>query len=252
MSEIVPADSPVLHRSRRLQFSLLTMLVAVLAFACAFAIIPHLIPENSLAVGCKNHLKMLLLGMHNYHAVYGCFPPAYIADANGRPMHSWRVLVLPFLCEGGLYGAYDFSEPWDGPNNSKLASRMPYFFACPTGGGGVWTTNYLAVVGPETIWPGDKPVAIRQIRDGVSNTIALVEVANSGIQWLEPRDLDFRTLGSTSGPGPTICGNHPRGPCVGLADGNARQLSKWLAPETLEALLTIQGGEPIPADVWHR
>ena len=160
--------------------------------------------------------------------------------------------MLPFVEEPALYGAYNFSEPWNGPNNSKLASRMPPMFACPAGGGSGWTTNYLAVVGPERLWPGDKPVAIRQIRDGVSNTIAFVEVANSGIQWMEPRDLDIKTLGSTSGPGPTISGNHPRGPWVGLGDGNTRHLPKWLAPETLEALLTIQGGEPIPADVWHR
>ncbi|MBI3467166.1 MAG: DUF1559 domain-containing protein, partial [Planctomycetes bacterium] len=193
MSELAPSNPRELHKSRRLQFTLLTMLVLLLAFASAFAIIHHLIPDlvpDPLAVQCSNNLKLLLLAMHGYHDTYGCFPPAYLADANGRPMHSWRVMLLPFLDEPGLYQAYDISEPWDGPNNSKLANRMPPYFSCPADGGSGWTTNYLAVVGPETIWPGDKPVAIRQIRDGVSNTIALVEVANSGIQWMEPRDLD--------------------------------------------------------------
>ena len=52
---------------------------------------------------CKNHLKQLALAMHNYHDKYGSFPPAYIADKNGRPMHSWRVLLLPFLEFGPLY-----------------------------------------------------------------------------------------------------------------------------------------------------
>ena len=41
--------------------------------------------------------------MHNYHDEHGSFPPAYIADASGKPMHSWRVLILPYLDEKGLY-----------------------------------------------------------------------------------------------------------------------------------------------------
>jgi len=37
------------------------------------------------------------LALFNYHDDYGSYPPAYIADESGRPMHSWRVLILPYL-----------------------------------------------------------------------------------------------------------------------------------------------------------
>lgn len=37
---------------------------------------------------CQNSLKMIGLGLQCYADVNGCFPPAYIADASGRPMHS--------------------------------------------------------------------------------------------------------------------------------------------------------------------
>src|SRR6478672_5330638 len=47
-------------------------------------------------MACSNHLKQIGIALQNYHDVYGSFPPAYVADANGRPMHSWRVLILPF------------------------------------------------------------------------------------------------------------------------------------------------------------
>ena len=40
-------------------------------------------------------------------------------------MHSWRVLLLPYLDQLELYNAYRFDEPWDGPNNRLLADRMP-------------------------------------------------------------------------------------------------------------------------------
>jgi hypothetical protein len=46
---------------------------------------------------CINNLKQIGLAMHNYHDAHGCFPPAYIPDENGKPMHSWRVLLLPYL-----------------------------------------------------------------------------------------------------------------------------------------------------------
>ena len=46
---------------------------------------------------CLCNLCQIKLAFHNYHSQYGSFPPAYVADANGRPMHSWRVLILPFM-----------------------------------------------------------------------------------------------------------------------------------------------------------
>jgi Protein of unknown function (DUF1559) len=64
------------------------------------------------------------LAVANYHETYGCFPPAYVADRDGKPIHSWRVLILPFLEQQELYRAYNFDEPWNGPNNRKLASRV--------------------------------------------------------------------------------------------------------------------------------
>ncbi len=63
--------------------------------------------------------------LHNYHETYKTLPPAYIADANGKPMHSWRMLIMPFMEQSTLYNQYDFSEPWNGPNNIKLLDSMP-------------------------------------------------------------------------------------------------------------------------------
>jgi hypothetical protein len=104
---------------------------------------------------CVNNLKQIALALHNYHDDHGCFPPAYVADANGRPMHSWRVLILPYLEQKVLYDQYDFTEPWNGPNNSKLLATPPDTYGCPSddrtcGVTGAWPTSYLAVVGAET------------------------------------------------------------------------------------------------------
>lgn len=81
---------------------------------------------------CVTNLRQISLAMLNYHDVWNSFPPAYIADENGRPKHSWRVLILPYLEQQTLYDRYDFNEPWDGPHNSQLAALMPPVYACLT------------------------------------------------------------------------------------------------------------------------
>jgi hypothetical protein len=203
-------------------------------------------------VECINNLKHITLALQNYHDAHGTFPPAYFADKNGRPMHSWRVLILPFMDEGKLYDQYDFNEPWDGPNNSKLAAKIPRVFQCPSNYGREQSqmTSYVVVVGPETAWPGEKATKLADMTDGSSNTILVVEVADSGIHWMEPRDfhvLQMSTaVNATSGQG--ISSKHPGIAHVSLADGSTRSVSQDWSPQTLKALLTINGGETIDWD----
>jgi prepilin-type processing-associated H-X9-DG protein len=142
---------------------------------------------------CSNHLKMISLALHNYHAVYSSFPPAYIADADGRPMHSWRVLILPFIEEQRLYDQYRFDEPWDGPNNRALATRMPGVYGCPShtyGPRGAQNmTSYAAVLGAETAWPMDQGRKLSELTDGSSNTLLLIESHGGPTHWMQPQDL---------------------------------------------------------------
>ena len=61
-----------------------------------------------------------------YHDKHKCFPLPYASDAAGRPMHSWRVILLPMFRDpeaDRIYGAYDFNKPWDDPTN--LAATNP-------------------------------------------------------------------------------------------------------------------------------
>src|SRR5262245_43971076 len=46
---------------------------------------------------CVNNLKQLGIALYNYHDTFKQFPPVYVADERGRPMHSWRVLLLPYF-----------------------------------------------------------------------------------------------------------------------------------------------------------
>jgi prepilin-type processing-associated H-X9-DG protein len=197
---------------------------------------------------CRKNLRQIALALHLYHEKYACFPPAFIANENARPIHSWRVLILPFLDRQDLYDQYRFDEPWDGPHNSTLASEVVKEFTCPSDNsrGATPMTNYVAVVGPGTAWPGEKPAKIDDFADGTANTLLVVEVANSGIHWIEPRDVQFSTMVpaiySKSGLG--ISSAHKGGATAVFADGHVWFLSEKLPSETLKAILTRAGGEP--------
>lgn len=147
----------------------------------------------------RNNLKQLTLALANYEDKYGSFPPVFVPDADGRPMHSWRVLLLPFLGDSRtdeLYKRYRFDEPWDGPNNSLLHGELIEAYSCPSDNGTYqarWT-SYLAVSGPGTMWRHDEAVTHRDITDRADETLVVVEVANSGIHWLEPRDIPLSSL----------------------------------------------------------
>jgi hypothetical protein len=185
------------------------------------------------------------LAVANYHDAHGHYPPAYLADADGRPMHSWRVLLLPYLEQYALYEQYDFSQPWDSPKNLALADKMPEVYALHGNyEPGLTITNYLAVVGPETMWPGPAPRQAEEITDEISSTILVVENVGAGVHWMSPRDLAFSSM--------SFAMNSPQGvsskyvdPAVAMTDGSIRRLSKDLPPSALKALLTVAGGEEV-------
>lgn len=197
---------------------------------------------------CKSHMKQLALAMHNYHEAYGCFPPAYIADKDGRPMHSWRVLLLPFLEFRPLYEQYRFDEPWNGPHNQKLAALPLQIFRCPLDTSSETNTSYFVVVGSQTVFPGAVPVSTKDIPDGTSNTVLLVEAADSGINWLEPRDMSYeeaiRGLNPKSGWG--ISSHHKDGgACVAFGDGSVRYLPDDTPVDQLQRILERNDGQPV-------
>ncbi len=193
--------------------------VAVVALLVTGGIVlPRLLAEqeaNNRSV-CLNNLRNIGLALLMYQDQHGTYPPAYIADAEGKPMHSWRVLILPFLEEQELYDQYRFDEPWNGPNNRKLADKDLAIFRCPSSKQ-LHNTSFLAVVDETTAWPGATGRKATYIPDGSANTIMLVESVESGIHWMEPRDLTLKDAVqgvNAESNRPHICTKHPDGATV--------------------------------------
>lgn len=235
-----------------------TRMIAGIAFALALLV--ALLPMRSSlraqarAAQCRNNLKQVVLALRLYHDRYGCFPPAYVADQEGRPMHSWRVLILPFLEQDALYRQYRMDEPWNGPNNRNLPPSAFHPYHCYSDpDANPLNTSYVLVTGEGTAWVADKAPKLANFTDGPSHSIAVVEVASSGIHWMEPRDLSLSQAlrGINSPLGMSISSRHPvrgetdrpGGANVAFADGAVQYLKNDTPPAALRAMLTPAGGE---------
>ncbi len=235
---------------RPFQFSLRAMLIAVAVFAILLGVLVELArfgrreARRSL---CSSHLKMIALALHSYHRSHGCLPFAHVCGPDGKPWHSWRVALLPYMEGDWLFDQYRFDEPWDGPNNRKLHSIEVVLYRCPAEDADVpaTMTNYVAVVGPGTGWPVPGQTKFRDFTDGLSNSILVVEIADSGIHWMEPRDLKVEELALAINPksGKGISSNHVGGACVCPADGSVRFLPSDMAADTLQKMIIINDGE---------
>ncbi|MBW3538912.1 MAG: DUF1559 domain-containing protein [Planctomycetes bacterium] len=160
----------------------------------------------------ENNLKQIGLALYNFADTHKSFPPAVIHGPDGKPWHSWRVVLLPYLDQAPLYNAYRWDEPWNGPNNSKLLSKMPQVYRDPAyGDSDDFYTHYAAVVGEDMAFPPegikmdpDRPTQallnlkppgaarIADFTDGLSNTLLVGSVGpERQIPWMKPEDVVF-------------------------------------------------------------
>jgi hypothetical protein len=193
----------------------------------------------------SNNLKQLALALHNYEACFGRLPQDVVGK-DGKPLLSWRVLLLPFIEQDNLFKLVKMDEPWDGPTNKTLLESMPKLFASPrvtmkvTG-----HTVYQGFSGPGTVFErGIKPLKFADILDGTSNTIFVVE-ASVAVPWTKPIDLPFDPKADLPDFGKAYNGV----PLVGVLDGSVRALDVTkVSPKTLKAAITRAGGEVMGPD----
>ncbi len=197
--------------------------------------------HSTLEQSLKN-LVRIGVALQVYHDRYRCFPPAYTTDTQGRPLLSWRVLLLPCLKEQQLYQQFRLNEPWDSPHNKQLLAKIPEVYRTPGSNAPAGTTNYLGVAGPGTIFEGPNSARFADIRDGSANTLIVVEASDqAAVEWTRPEDF---VIDEHSTPANLV--GLRQGHFIGVsADGRPHPVSAKITAEQLRALATKSGGEMI-------
>jgi hypothetical protein len=207
-----------------------------------------------------NNLKQISVAVHNYADIHGALPPPVVRDRSGRPLYSWRVLILPYLEAKPLYQEFHLEEPWDSPHNRTLLEKAPNPYQAIDPKIDPQLTHIQAFVGPGTAFEESAGRTLTTANpnadfpDGLANTALVVEARNP-VPWSAPQDIPF-------GPGvpiPPLGGGYRRdraffrlSPKIGafamlMADGSVKTARTNKLPEaTLRALVTRNGGEVIP------
>ncbi|WLD14149.1 DUF1559 domain-containing protein [Planctellipticum variicoloris] len=136
-------------------FTLIELLVVIAIIGVLVALLLPAVQqarEAARRTQCKNNLKQLGLGLHNYHDAHNIFPPAYIGaigtagtafgvtypddNANGPSGFGWGTLLLPYIDQAPLYNSLDFTQPCWSPAFSAAAQTKLAAFLCPSAVGG--------------------------------------------------------------------------------------------------------------------
>jgi hypothetical protein len=188
----------------------------------------------------RNNLKQIALAMITYSDAHGVLPAAAIWDREGRPLLSWRVLILPYLDEEKLYKEFHLDEPWDSPWNLRLLGRMPLIYSPQAGPylDSRCRTFCQVFTGPGTAFEGRRGLSLKKdfSNGGMCDTILVAEAAHA-VPWTKPEDLPY----SASGPLPPLGYLRPDDFAVALADGSIRPIERTESEQTIGALITRNG-----------
>jgi prepilin-type N-terminal cleavage/methylation domain-containing protein/prepilin-type processing-associated H-X9-DG protein len=196
---------------RRPGFTLIELLVVIAIIAVLIALLLPAVQaarEAARRAQCTNNLKQLGWAMQNYHDAVGTFPPGHLGT--GWNDFGGLVMLLPYIEQGPLYNAINFANTGDAadpgdPLNFTVMGITVNAYQCPSDTDRLTGTetlngvtlpfghqNYSANAGnsPESFFDNNKhganngvmfgiaagrPVGIRDVTDGTSNTAAWSE-----------------------------------------------------------------------------
>lgn len=207
--------------------------------------------EQSLSI---RNLKKIAEALNAYAADNGNYPPAVLTDNTGKPLHSWRVLILPYLQEEELYNDIDLTVGWDDPANALMLQRMPAVYRHPNSAKhGLYNqSGYYLVTGEGTLFPSTGPLGPDDIIDDPTQTILVIEAKPRlmSASWAEPGDIDFAKLQGNIGgdPDTEVGGLLDEGVAMVTSDERGHFLDGSTDPLILQSLITPRGGERLPDD----
>ncbi|MBN2295633.1 MAG: type II secretion system protein [Pirellulales bacterium] len=238
------------------QFSLRTLLIGVTIFCVLLGLLVPVIRSAKEATELEQqhrNFKKLSLGMQSNCSARLRLFAANGVDSSGKAIHRWRFQLVPYFERLPTYPPavevnWDPSVHWDDPMHSRLR-KYPGFFCRFSGVDKTAPseTRTVAITGPGTAFEDGKTYKLEELPNDL---IIIVETRNSGFHWMEPGDLDIRTMPRTidAADGRGIAANIGDRFHVIFADGSVWQLSTDVPFEEIEKFLTIDGAKRYDRD----
>ncbi len=183
--------------------------------------------------------------------------PAPIRAADGTPLLSWRVALLPVLGDEykKLYDQFKLDEPWNGENNVKLLEKMPPIFAAPFGDIPKTSTPFLVFTAPNAPFGRPEPLTLKDV-DDPSHTFSVVLASEANaVEWTRPEEFVFNPAKPSDAFGEYVCAVTLLGELIRGKCDDSEEISKKLAariygalPETAPAEKAQAAEETAPAE----
>jgi prepilin-type N-terminal cleavage/methylation domain-containing protein len=220
----------------RKAFTLIELLVVIAIIAVLIALLLPAVQQAREAARrsqCKNNMKQIGIGLHNYHDTFSCLPPDKVNPSNGCTSGSWdncpgnwAILLLPYIDQAPAYNLLNFGAAYNSGTNMQVFAGPYSVFLCPSnpiqttptgvgGWGGSCMMHYHAVngignfgpsgmanLGPECNNGADgmffmnSHTNFRDVTDGLSNTAMVAEA-----RGYLPTNLTTGLLTPTDGRG---------------------------------------------------
>jgi hypothetical protein len=187
----------------------------------------------------KENLFRIAIAMRRYEIEHATLPPAYSVDDEGNPLHSWRVLLLPYLGYDELHAQLRLDESWDSEHNQQFHDAEVAVYQDPSGQDGAGQTIYNVIEGETTAYNGGKGKRLDSFGPNLVNLI-LVSERSDPVCWMDPtQEVSLATAerGINVAGANGLGSDHERGLHAALLSGAVRFLSMDIATDELRALL---------------
>jgi prepilin-type N-terminal cleavage/methylation domain-containing protein/prepilin-type processing-associated H-X9-DG protein len=263
-----------------LGFSLVELLVVIAVIGLAAGLLLPAVQssrESARRMTCLNNMHQIGLGMLAFHDVFKRFPLGGVEmkvlkiPGTNRPLYpngrqlAWSAYILPYVELQSLAKRIDFGKAYDSPENANVAAEIVPLYLCPSHSrnsyliydrfaacdyGGIYGQRILPNPDPQKRPQGimlySQYVRILDVKDGTTHTLIVSEDSESlDMQWILGRNVfDVSDLINMA-PENDLHSKHPNGVNGLMADGNARFLSQDMDANTLSAICTRAGKEPL-------